>query len=257
MPYPPTAATPSQPHPHPHPGTPSPTPPAPDAGAPAATTVTRSGRDRRTAVVLVAGVVVLALAPAGLTYAPLDRGDGAPYAKGTGDPVSSPARAGDDEDDGGTPRTDGPTPSPTASESEEEERSAPPPQTVSVTVTGARTEYAGSCPPARERAPAFTATFTVGRLPAEVSYRWVAEDGSVDDPGRRKLSFPEGVGRTKHDTVTVTTYAETGTHRSGIGVEVRDPVRTASETVPFSVTCEPETPADGVSASPSGSDDGY
>ncbi|MFI1420506.1 protein kinase [Streptomyces sp. NPDC020731] len=251
VPYTPTVAA------LPHPGTHSPAPPSPVTGGPASTTaVTRPGRDRRAAVALVAGVVVLALALAGLTYALLNRGDGEPDAKGAGGEASSPARTGDDEDDGGTPTTDGPTPSPTAGE-EKEEKSAPPPQTVSVTVEGAHTEYSGSCPPAHAQAPAFTATFTVGRLPAEVSYRWVAEDGSVTDPGWRKLSFPEGGGRTKHDTVVVTTYSETGTFESEIGVEVREPVRTASGTVPFSVTCEPETPTGGASASPSGSDDGY
>ncbi|MEW2072738.1 MULTISPECIES: serine/threonine-protein kinase [unclassified Streptomyces] len=254
VPYAPTVAA----LPQPYPRTYSPAPPAPAAGAPAATTgVTRPGRDRRAAVALVAGVVALALALAGLAYALLDGGDGEPGAKGTGGRASSPARTGDDGGGGGTPKTDGPAPSPTASEEKEEEKSTPPPQTVSVTVTGAHTEYSGSCPPAHEEAPAFTATFTVGRLPAEVSYRWVAEDGSVDDPGWRKLSFPEGGGRTKHDTVVVTTYSETGVFESGIGVEVREPVRTTSETVPFSVACEPETPSGGASASPSGSDDGY
>ncbi len=237
------------------PETPSPTPPSPVTGATAAAaTVTRPGRDRRTAVVLVVGLVVLALALAGLTYALLQRGDGGPEAKDPGGEVGSPARTGDDGSEGGrTPRTEDPDPSPGASE-EEDRRSTPPPQTVSVTVTGAHTEYSGACPPPGERAPAFTATFTVGRLPAEVSYRWVAEDGSVADPGWRKLSFPEGGGRAKQDTVVVTTYAEDGTYRSEIGVEVREPVHTTSETVPFSVACETETPSDGASASPSGSD---
>ncbi|MEU7474138.1 serine/threonine-protein kinase [Streptomyces sp. NPDC044984] len=257
LPYAPTVAA----LPQPYPETYSPASPAPAAGAPAATTaVTRPGRDRRAAVALVAGVAALALALAGLTYALLDDENGDPGAKGTGGRASSPARTGDDGEGGGTPRTDGPAPSSTASEEKKEEReekSTPPPQTVSVTVTGAHTEYSGSCPPAHEEAPAFTATFTVGRLPAEVSYRWVAEDGSVDDPGWRKLSLPEGGGRTKHDTVVVTTYSETGVFESEIGVEVREPVRTTSETVPFSVACEAETPTGGASASPSGSDDGY
>lgn len=226
-----------------------------EAGTPV--TDARPGRDRRAAAALVAGVVVLMLALAGLTYALLDGDDDGADAKGTGGGVSSPARTGDGADgDGRTPETDDPAPSPSRSD-DEEGKSAPPPQTVSVTVTGAHTEYSGGCPPPGERAPAFTATFTVGRLPAEVSYRWVAEDGSVDDPGWRKLSFPEGDGRTRQDTVVVTTYSETGTYRSEIGVEVREPVRTVSETVPFSVTCEAETPTGGASASPSGSDDGY
>lgn len=54
----------------------------------------------------------------------------------------------------------------------------------------------------------------------------------------------------------MTAYAEDGTYRSEIGVEVRGPVRATSETVPFSVTCETETPTDGASASPSGPDSG-
>ena len=256
VPYTPTVAA----LPGPGPGTSSPAPPGPvtEAGTPG--TDTRPGRDRRAAAALVAGVVVLMLALAGLTYALLDGDDDGADAKGTGGGVSSPARTGDGGDggdgDGRTPETDDPAPSPTGSD-DEEEKSAPPPQTVSVTVTGARTEYSGGCPPPAERAPAFTATFTVGRLPAEVSYRWVAEDGSVADPGWRKLSFPEGGGRTEHDTVTVTTYSETGTYRGEIGVEVREPVRKTSGTVPFSVTCETETPPGGASPSASASADDH
>ncbi|WP_437096997.1 protein kinase domain-containing protein [Streptomyces sp. enrichment culture] len=252
--YAPTVTA-SPPHPGTHRSRPSPTPPVPVAGAPAGTTaVTRPGYGRRAVVVLVAGVAVLALALAWLTYALLNRedggGGGGSGADGRGTQVSSPAPTGEDEDDGGTPETDGPTPSPGTSSARE---STPPPQTVSVTVTGARTEYSGGCPPPEDEAPAFTATFTVGRLPAEVSYRWVAEDGSVADPGWRTLSFPEGGGRTRQDTVVVTTYSGSGTFTSRIGVEVREPVGKTSDSVPFSVTCEPETPSDGVSPSPSGS----
>lgn len=54
----------------------------------------------------------------------------------------------------------------------------------------------------------------------------------------------------------MTTYAETGTYRSAIGVEVREPVRTTSSSVPFSVTCGTETPTGGASASASGSASG-
>ncbi|QEU84926.1 serine/threonine protein kinase [Streptomyces viridosporus T7A] len=251
-PYAPTAVALPRPGPEPYRSRSSSASPVPVAGAPAATAAaTRPERDRRAAAVLIAGVVVLALALAGLSYVLLDRGDGGSGAEGPGGQVSSPARTGDDEADDGTPGTGGPTPSPTGGDDEEE--TAPPPQTVSVTVTGARTEYSGGCPPPEERAPAFTATFTVGRLPAEVSYRWVAEDGSVTDPGWRTLSFHEGGGRTKRDTVVVTTHTRTGTFESEIGVEVRGPVRTSSEPVPFSVACESETPSDGVSPSPSGS----
>lgn len=255
-PYAPTVAALPLPFPE---TTPSPAPPPPPVTGAPATAVTRPGRERRGAVVLVVGVVVLALALAGLTYALLDRGDGGPEGKNTGGGASSPARTGGGEDgdatDDGTPGTEDPPP--TGSD-EDGEESTPPPQTVSVTVTGAHTEYSGSCPPPGEQAPAFTATFTVGRLPAEVSYRWVAEDGSVADPGWRKLSFPEGGGRSGQDTVTVTAYSASGTHRSAIGVEVREPVHTTSETVPFSVTCGSGTPPDGAPGPPSGSEDeGY
>jgi hypothetical protein len=129
---------------------------------------------------------------------------------------------------------------------------------VRVGLEGTRTDYSGPCPPPSGQAPRFTATFTVGRLPAEVSYRWVTQDGSVLDGGWKTLSFPEGDGRTKQDAVTVTTDAETGTFENEIGVEVREPVRTTSESVPFSITCETETPTGGASPSPSdtGSDGG-
>ncbi|WP_345584863.1 serine/threonine-protein kinase [Streptomyces prasinosporus] len=256
--YAPTVAARPQPHRSGPSPTPTPTSPVPVAGAPAGTAAAaRPGRGRGAVVALVAGVALLALALAGLTYALLDRGDGGaggdPGARDRSTRAGSPAPSGEDGDDGGTPRTDGPTPSPGTGEARE---STPPPQTVSVTVTGVRTEYSGGCPPPEDGAPAFTATFTVGRLPAEVSYRWVAEDGSVADPGWRTLSFPEGGGRTERDTVVVTPHSGSGTFGSRIGVEVRKPVATTSDPVPFSVTCEPETPPGGVSPSPSGSPSG-
>jgi hypothetical protein len=90
----------------------------------------------------------------------------------------------------------------------------------------------------------------VGRLPAQVSYRWVSEDGEVMDQGWKTLSFPEGGGRTKQDRAFVTTDDEGGTFENEISVEVRDPVETKSNSVAFSVTCVTETPTGGVSPSP-------
>ena len=90
----------------------------------------------------------------------------------------------------------------------------------------------------------------MGRLPAEVTYRWVSKDGQVMDRGWKTLSFPEGGGRTKQDTAFVTTYDSSGTFRNSISVEVRSPKQTTSNSVPFSVTCVAETPTGG--ASPSG-----
>lgn len=74
------------------------------------------------------------------------------------------------------------------------------------------------------------------------------------DAGWKTLSFPEGGGRTRQDTAFVTTNDDSGSFENEISVEVRDPVRTTSNSVPFSVTCETETPSDGASASVSPSD---
>ncbi|WDV50612.1 serine/threonine-protein kinase [Streptomyces coeruleorubidus] len=250
MPYPPTVA--ARPEP-------SPTPPMPFPGRSAAsgsgatTTAAGQDRDRRAGRALVAGVVALALAVGGLTYALLNRGGGDGNGnRGAG--ASTPAETKDPPRNTGSGKS---SPSPTPSESESEE-SSPPPQSVRVGLDGTRTDYSGPCPPPSAETPRFTATFTVGRLPAEVRYRWVTQDGSVLDGGWKTLSFPEGGGRTKQDAVTVTTDAESGTFENEIGVEVREPVRTTSESVPFSITCETETPTGGASPSPSdtGSDGG-
>ncbi|MFE7899830.1 serine/threonine-protein kinase [Streptomyces sp. NPDC057424] len=242
--FPPTVAG------HPEP---APTPPMPFPGRPAASgstaTTTATGRDgdRRAGQVLVAGVIALALAVGGLTYALLNDGDGSgdnDQGAGNGTPTatkSPPQNTG----------TEKSSPSPTPSETKES--SPPPPQSVRIALQGRRTDYSGTCPPPNAQAPEFTATLTVGRLPAEVSYRWVTQDGQVLDGGWKTLSYPAGGGRAKQDTVRVTTEAETGTFENEISVEVREPVRTTSESVPFSVTCETETPTGGASPSPSGS----
>ncbi|MFE9170284.1 serine/threonine-protein kinase [Streptomyces kebangsaanensis] len=203
----------------------------------------RPDGDRRAVLALATGLAVLALALGGLTYALLHRGGGG---------------------DGGARTSDGPrglTPSPTASagrtatgggsapSASASSSSTPPPQSVTVALAGAHTAYSGTCPPPGEEAPAFTAAFTVGRLPAEVSYRWVLKSGEVSDPGWRTLSFPSGSGTSRRDTVRVTTYAQDGTFENAVSVEVRSPVRAVSNAVPFSVTCVTETPTGGASAS--------
>ncbi|MGW3119793.1 protein kinase domain-containing protein [Streptomyces sp. NPDC001107] len=231
----------------------SPTPPMPyPAGytrptpspATTATAAPPPERNRRAGAVLVIGVVVLALAIAGLTYALLKRDNG-----GGGDNNADTPRS-----DSRTPSTathsnpgGGASPTPTPSSS----ASTAAPQTVSVTLAGSNTDYSGACPPAQSDAPGFTATFTVGKLPAEVSYRWLSKDGQIMDPGWKTLSFPEGGGKTKQDRAFVTTYNSTGTFRNSISVEVRSPKRTTSNSVPFSVTCVSETPTGGASSSTS------
>lgn len=229
---------------------PAPGPTRPVTPGPATAPV-RPDRNRRAALTLIAGIAVLALAVAGLTYALLNRGGGGGGNEGN-DGTTSQAGGGtsqkETEDEGGSSEKDSPSPSPSESRT-----SAPAPQTVQVALTGSNLEYSGACPPPSGEAPAFTASFTVGRLPAEVTYRWVSEDGKVMDQGWKTLSFPEGGGRTKQDRAFVTTYDDDGTFENQISVEVRDPVKTKSNSVPFSVTCETETPTGGVSQTPSGS----
>jgi eukaryotic-like serine/threonine-protein kinase len=234
--------------------------PPPERTRPAAsyapdTTHGHSDRDRpdgnrRAAVALIAGVVALALAIGGLTYALLnreddDKGGQAGDTTSRTDAGTSPTKSEEESTAGGA---ESPTPSPAPSRS-----SAPPAQSVRISLTGSHTEYSGTCPPPTGQAPAFTATFTVGRLPAQVSYRWVSQDGKVMDSGWKTLSFPEGGGRTKQDKAVLTTYEGSGTFENEISVEVRDPVRTESNSVPFSVTCVTETPTDGASPSPTAS----
>ncbi|MEU1871421.1 serine/threonine-protein kinase [Streptomyces sp. NPDC019793] len=227
-------------------------PAAPSAPSASRASGASRGRDRRARAVLVVGLVVLVLALAGLTYSLLDRSDGG---GGTGDPGGSP-------DPGATSAATGDgKPSPSASSGSGGGESTPAPQSVKVSVTGSRTHYSGDCPPPHDRAPLFTATFTVGRLPAEVGYRWVTADGSVSDPGWRTLSFPSGGDRSRRDTVVVTTHDDRGAFESAVRVEVRTPVRATSNAVAFSVTCgtgketdtetETETPTGGVSPSTS------
>ena len=243
-PYPPTVAG------HAAPAGPyrqEPTPPSP---APPWTTATGTReepeRNRRTGVILAVGVVLLALAVAGLTYGLLNRDDGT---KGGAAGVT------DSQSQGLSPtptqRESSAAPSASSESPSHSASSAAPAQTVSVTVTGSGTDYTGACPPPEASAPAFTATITVGRLPATVSYRWVSKDGELSGQTWKTLSFAEGDGKSKQDKVVVSTYAQSGTYRNSIGVEVRDPVKATSNYVPFSVTCEAETPSAGTSASPS------
>ncbi|MEV6512558.1 protein kinase [Streptomyces sp. NPDC051642] len=205
-------------------------------------------RNRRAAVVLVAGLIALALAIGGLTYTLINRNNDkdANAGQDTSTPKSQPS-------DGTSPSPSSRTTAPSDTPSPSSSKSSSAPQSVKATVEGANTEYSGSCPPPNAKAPTFTASITVGKLPAEVSYRWVTKTGSVSNPGWKTLSFPSGGGKTKQDRVFLTTYSNSGTFKNEISVEIRSPVKVESNSVPFSVTCVAETPSDGASASDSAS----
>ncbi|MDQ0813748.1 putative Ser/Thr protein kinase [Streptomyces sp. B3I7] len=154
------------------------------------------------------------------------------------------ATHGDDGDKGGTNTKAGTATAGTATGQDqgqggtalENGGAAPPPATVSV--TGTHTTYAGSCPPPQGQAPTFTATFEVTKLPTTFTYRWVSSGGTVVDRAWRKLSFAADGPRTHQESVSVTTYAQSGTLSSAMGVEIRSERQTVSDTVPFTLTCE-------------------
>ncbi|MEU9731547.1 protein kinase [Streptomyces sp. NPDC048002] len=166
-------------------------------------------RSRRGAALMV-GALVAALVVGGTGYTLMNAGDDDKAKNQSQDAGSG---AGADEQDGA------------ASEG------------VRMNVTGERTTYSGPCPPANGEAPTFTATFTVDRLPAQFSYRWVSTDGTVTDDEWRTMSFPNGGSLTKEVSVSLTTWAKAGTFESAIGVELNAPLSGRSNTVPLSLTC--------------------
>lgn len=250
-------------------------PPAPEGQQPLVTTTSAAPptRSRRTVLVLTAGLIALALALGGLAYALINRDDG-----GGGSSSGSSSGGGDGgSDSGGSGGSDGGKSGGSNTGGSDGGGSGnggggsdggstgggstgggggngggtttPAHQSVKVSVVGANTEYSGVCPPAAGQAPSFTATFTVGRVPVTVDYRWVTASGEPSDPGWKTLSFASGGGKTKQVHHTETVDGEPGsTHQNKISVEVRSPVKAASNSVSYSVTCEKETPTDGVSS---------
>ncbi|MFG2475741.1 protein kinase [Streptomyces fagopyri] len=183
---------------------------------------------RRSVALVAAGAALCALALAGTGYALLSGGDdgGKQRTAGTGSASSSPKDGSQGAEEAAAPGTGDDGQDTSTSEG------------VSMNVTGSRTTYSGSCPPPNGEAPTFTATFSVDRLPAQFSYRWVSKDGSVTDDQWRTLSFPNGGSLTKQVSVSLTTWAKAGTFTSEIGVELNAPLRGRSNTVPLSLTCE-------------------
>ncbi|MCF3120142.1 serine/threonine protein kinase [Streptomyces arenae] len=256
-------------------------PPVPAAGT-ADTAVTRPERPRRAVAVLVAGLVALALAIGGVTYALVNRDDGGGSSGNgssgdsgggstggsTGGSSGSNGGSGGGSDGGGSSGggsssggsdSGGSTGGSTGGNGGGNGgggnggggKTTPPAQTVKVQVSGAHTQYAGVCPPTAGLAPSFTATFTVGRVPTTVEYRWVTASGEPSEPGWKTLSFPSGGTRTRQVNHVETAYDQGGgTYENSISVEVRKPVAATSNSVAYSVTCEQEPPTDGGSYTP-------
>ncbi|MFF9015658.1 serine/threonine-protein kinase [Streptomyces sp. NPDC014870] len=227
---------------------PSPTPPLPLPTPVRHDDPASQERSGRAVAVLATGVALLLLAVGGLAYALLrnqdrDDGGGAPVSSAptTGAPVTgSPTTA----------TTTAPTPTRTTATAT---TTAPPATTVLVYVRAVRGSYSGVCPPAEHRAPAFTATLTVGRTPTSVEYRWVTDSGeSSAEQGWRTLEFPAGGPQEKNVEHTESTHRAGGTWRDRIRMEVRAPVEKRSNRVEFSVSCEQVTPTGGATH-PSGS----
>lgn len=217
------------------PAQPVPTHSAPSHSAPYTPPTPEAPRhSRRITAVLVAGAVACVVGIAGLGYALTGQGDDGTAdtnrANATGSPSASPSTNAD----GGSKDDAEPAAAPSPDQEGQESAGA---QMIRVTVTGANTTYSGACPPPAEQAPTFTVTFAVDQAPAELTYRWVSKDGSVVDREWRTVTFPEGGDRTGQDTVRLTAWHKSGTFKSEIGVQVKGPELTSSNTVPFSITC--------------------
>ncbi|WP_240507319.1 serine/threonine-protein kinase [Streptomyces kanamyceticus] len=254
----------------------APTPPAPLPVATYDTTATGPGaaRSRRTVLVLIAGVVALALALGGLAYALINRDDDGGHASGSGGGGTSGGNntsggsnggSGGGGSNGSTGGSGGASNSGSANGGGGTNGGnngnggngnggngggSTPAQSVKVHVSGANTQYKGPCPPTSGQAPAFSATFTVGRIPVSVEYRWVTGSGESSDPGWKTLAFSTGTGKTRQVNHVETAYDQVaGTYANTVAVEVRSPVRTTSNSVPYTVTCAKETPTGGASSS--------
>ncbi|MGW7411864.1 serine/threonine-protein kinase [Streptomyces sp. NPDC054863] len=215
---------------------------------------------RRAVGLLALGVAVLLLAVAGLVYA-LTRHD--PPGTGTsGGTTAGNTNSGGKDGSSGAASGGKPTPTDTKGNSGGSSTggtggstgnnsttqgnnggtTAPPPQqVVQVTAHAVRGSYSGKCPPPEAEAPAFAATITVGRAPAEVEYRWRTKSGESSDSGWKSVSFPAGT-TSRQVQHTELTYKDGTTWNDSVQVEVKSPRQVSSHSVSFTVTCEEVTP---------------
>ncbi|WP_371651673.1 MULTISPECIES: protein kinase domain-containing protein [unclassified Streptomyces] len=209
-----------------------------------------TGRQRQAGVVLLVGALILLLALGGLAWALAHSGDG-----------------GGGDDDAGTPSAPGPvshstphtssaatkshstTSATTGTPSSSPSSSSAPVPSVKVSLQSVRGSYEGTCPPPDGSAPAMVASFTVGRTPVDVQYRWVTAAGESSDPGWKTLSFGSGDARSRQVQHIETGFEAGKTVHNAVRLEVRSPVAVNSNSVSYSVTCTEKTPTGGASSS--------
>ncbi|MFD9483545.1 serine/threonine-protein kinase [Streptomyces sp. NPDC059991] len=233
------------------------TPPLPLPVAPGAygprTSEPSTGRQRQAGAVLLAGALILLLALGGLAWALAHSGDGAGGDKDAGTPsapgpvshstphTSSAATRSHSAPSATTGTTGTPSSSPSSSSA--------PAQSVKVSLQSVRGRYEGTCPPPDGAAPAVVATFTVGRTPVDVQYRWVTAAGESSDPGWKTLSFGPGDARSRQVQHIESGFEAGETVHNAVRLEVRSPVAANSNPVSYAVTCTEKTPTGGASSS--------
>ncbi|MFD9410684.1 serine/threonine-protein kinase [Streptomyces sp. NPDC059989] len=214
--------------------------PAPPVPAPVPPPAPRQGG--RAGLVLTAGIVVLLLALVALGWLLLKDREGAGSGGDSGGPSGAATTA--------QSVTTAPSarPSPSASVSASASASATPGQHVSVYVDAVRTSYTGSCPPPSERAPAFTATVEVERVPAVLEYRWATRSGKTSGPGWQSVTYEAAGPRSRRLEHTELTHVPGAAFEDAVRLEVRAPAEVTTEWVATSVTCGKETPTGGASS---------
>ncbi|MEV0263307.1 serine/threonine-protein kinase [Streptomyces sp. NPDC050617] len=199
-----------------------------------------AGRGRRRTAVAV-GVLAAVLVAGGVTWALLaGGGSGGGSDGGSGSGAASGGKGGTDGTSGGSGSKSGSGSGGTDGGAKS--------GSVAVSVTAARGQYTGACPPSAAEAPYFVATLTVNSTPARVSYRWITGSGKVTDGGWKSVRIDGATSRTVGHTEL--NYHSGATDDDWIAVEVRSPARVVSRRVPFSVSCE-ATPTGGASSTDS------
>ncbi|MER6200074.1 serine/threonine-protein kinase [Streptomyces sp. NPDC001586] len=216
-----------------------PTPPMPVPG-PGHGPVEREGR---AGLVLAAGIAILALALVALAWVLLkDRGD----ADGRGGGAGAPTGAATTARTVTTSPSAAPSASPSASVSASASASAG--QHLSVYVVAVRSAYTGSCPPAEDHAPAFTATVEVERIPVVLEYRWATRSGRTSGPGWQSVTYEADGPRSRRLEHFELAHVPDATFEDAVRLEVRKPAEVTTQWVTTSVTCRKETPTAGPSS---------